>query len=826
MPVSHFASRLRKDLSTEMIRTNIAHRKSLSQKENRHKVYERNRCFGLKDVNIPLEGKDLVNILETSQDHAPEKASTKTKAVKVVLSDQRKQLLQKYKEEKQLQKLKEQREKAKRGVFKVGLYRPAAPGFLTTDQRSVRAEPEKAFPYSGRITRSKVRVHMEQTKVDNKTVPQATQSGHRQPPEKKIMDKEKKAVQPMVSTSWKVTGSGATQRTKTIARTVPSTIRKPVTRAASETGSERTGPSRGRPAKKEDAKPGKVESSIGLVISSKVESEDSQTSVANEMDPGGLFQAMESLPKTAPAKVKERNSFAPKHCVFQPPCGLKTYRVTPMSPRSANAFLIPTCDWNLLKPEVTTTQDTANEISVQQKLNKSRSALDSLTDCNEERGLHHKTAPTSDSNPLSVREVTAPGGGEGQTAQPQHDVLYFRQILQSETDTLTSHCLEWERKLGLDIPDDAKDLIRTAIGQTRLLIKERFKQFEGLVDNCEYKRGEKETTCTDLDGFWDMVGFQVEDVKQKFNNLTKLEESGWKDRDPSTMLPRKKIVPGRTSKAKQDDDGRKAARNRLAAIKNAMRERLRQEERAPVATAETPKEVDKIVFDAGFFRIESPVKSFSGLSSERRSQRFGTLASASRDVPETRAAGNLLRQTMSLQKPDPQSSDSERADETLLSTILESRCSRVEGAPHSREQDSSDVDYDGSKVTAGVDLPLPAGGLAGDVYTDQKEAVPGVEGVGLHPKVTCQDVVMSDLDKTSPSHRNSSAAADAPQSVLFHRNLTSECPPLNLPGLSCTSPFVQEETRPKDRARLFSFGGDLIVFSPLRPQRKEHQEDF
>lgn len=38
---------------------------------------------------------------------------------------------------------------------------------------------------------------------------------------------------------------------------------------------------------------------------------------------------------------------------------------------------------------------------------------------------------------------------------------------------------------------------------------ERFKQFEGLVDNCEYKRGEKETTCSDLDGFWDMVNFQV-----------------------------------------------------------------------------------------------------------------------------------------------------------------------------------------------------------------------------------------------------------------------------------------------------------------------------
>lgn len=73
----------------------------------------------------------------------------------------------------------------------------------------------------------------------------------------------------------------------------------------------------------------------------------------------------------------------------------------------------------------------------------------------------------------------------------------------------------------------------------------------------------------------------------------------------------KKIVPGRTGKAKQDDDGRAAARSRLAAIKKAMKDRL--EAQTHTAAPETPKEVDKIVFDAGFFRIESPVKSFSGL---------------------------------------------------------------------------------------------------------------------------------------------------------------------------------------------------------------------
>ena len=47
------------------------------------------------------------------------------------------------------------------------------------------------------------------------------------------------------------------------------------------------------------------------------------------------------------------------------------------------------------------------------------------------------------------------------------------------------------------------------VGQARLVMAERFVQFSGLVDNCEFKQGEKETTCTDLRGFWEMIYFQV-----------------------------------------------------------------------------------------------------------------------------------------------------------------------------------------------------------------------------------------------------------------------------------------------------------------------------
>lgn len=51
--------------------------------------------------------------------------------------------------------------------------------------------------------------------------------------------------------------------------------------------------------------------------------------------------------------------------------------------------------------------------------------------------------------------------------------------------------------------------MRTAVGQARLLMKERFAQFSGLVDDCDLGRGERITTCMDLQGFWDMVYYQV-----------------------------------------------------------------------------------------------------------------------------------------------------------------------------------------------------------------------------------------------------------------------------------------------------------------------------
>uniref|UniRef100_G3UN02 DLG associated protein 5 n=1 Tax=Loxodonta africana TaxID=9785 RepID=G3UN02_LOXAF len=845
MSSSHFASRHRKDLSTDMIRAKIARRKSLSQKENRHKEYERNRHFGLKDSNIPiLEHRVLASLDETSQELVPEKANVKPRSAKAVLGDQRKQMLQKYKEEKQLQKLKEQREKAKRGVFKVGLYRPDKPGFLLSLSKSnaVKAEPKKAVPSSSiRITRSKAKEQMEQIKIDNGSI-QAIQSGQRVTSEKKVLDKEKKAIQLVVPASVRMTRS-ATQAANQIARIVSSTtIRKPASRVTNGNELEGKAPTKGRPIKKVEAKPDK---DISFKVGNKENMLDSQTSATNEMDPGGTLSKVENLPKTNTTKMKGKNSFAPKDFMFQPLDGLKTYQATTVIPTTTNAFLTPSYTWTPLKADVDETEEATNEIlaqkckthfaeTIEQDANTAQCPLGSPTVWNKEQVLNKNEAATKNSNGLPIKEASSLEINEGQISQPQHDVPYFRSILQSETEKLTSRCLEWDKQLELDIPDDAKDLIRTTVGQTRLLMKERFKQFEGLVNDCEYKRGEKETTCTDLDGFWDMVSFQIDDVNKKFNNLSKLEESGWQhNNSTSKKVVRKKVVSSIASKPKQDDGGRIAARNRLAAIKNAMRERIKQEEHGDTAVSVIPKEVDKIVFDAGFFRIESPVKSFSGLSisSEHLSQRLRTPKSVSKAVSQSTAEMNHLRQTMTPENPDLQSTKSEHiVDKTLLSNIPENRSylepdSTFDPFP----KDLTEVNHDANKINFEMDC-LPSERmnlllLAGEV-ADNSKKMEGmsdvVEGMELNSPIIAQDVLMSSPEKYVPSQSNISQEEETKislcQSGLFdNKILTTECRLLDSPRLNGSNPFAQMERRHQDHARHISFGGNLIAFSPLRP---------
>ncbi|XP_068210003.1 disks large-associated protein 5-like [Palaemon carinicauda] len=226
-----------------------------------------------------------------------------------------------------------------------------------------------------------------------------------------------------------------------------------------------------------------------------------------------------------------------------------------------------------------------------------------------------------------------------ENVENQLNVHHFRSLLKNEKDSLEDHCCQWREICKFpDFPPGMEGDVLVAIGQAELLMRERFAQFSGLIDDCELKRGEKLTTCQDLQGFWDIIYFQIEDVKKKFLGLSDLKNNNWKVVKPITFQENKKKVPvvkpqGMPIKPKvlntKASSGMRAhilaARQRL---KDAQRQRIVHS--APVAVQTTPTEIladenkenetvlpgtpkgvkspEKVTFDAGFFKVVTPVK--------------------------------------------------------------------------------------------------------------------------------------------------------------------------------------------------------------------------
>ena len=116
-----------------------------------------------------------------------------------------------------------------------------------------------------------------------------------------------------------------------------------------------------------------------------------------------------------------------------------------------------------------------------------------------------------------------------------------------ETKTLRNKITEWTNlstKLEDVISEDIKDEFLLAVGQAELIIKGKFKQFSGLIDQCEANDGLQKTTCQDLQGFWEMMYAQVDNINMKFDRLSKLQANNWKETEVKTIVQaNKKLLP-------------------------------------------------------------------------------------------------------------------------------------------------------------------------------------------------------------------------------------------------------------------------------------------
>ncbi|KAK0069399.1 disks large-associated protein 5 [Biomphalaria pfeifferi] len=191
-------------------------------------------------------------------------------------------------------------------------------------------------------------------------------------------------------------------------------------------------------------------------------------------------------------------------------------------------------------------------------------------------------------------------------------VNYYKNLVKSETQRLNELGDKWTSYLhhSTDVGEDAQGQIRSTVGKSQLLIDQRFKQFTGLINDCEFTLGEKETTPTDLQGFWEMIYCQVEDVDKLFSNLTELEQNNWQIKQPTPKnVPKKKVV-SRAAKPK--------VKSNFAAFRQEMMKRKAKETviDTSIDLATVDSEKNK-VFDAGFFKVSSPIRSYSGLGSKK-----------------------------------------------------------------------------------------------------------------------------------------------------------------------------------------------------------------
>ncbi|XP_060705284.1 disks large-associated protein 5 isoform X1 [Hemiscyllium ocellatum] len=608
----------------EALRVKQAQSRARSQKENRDRQLRKSRRF---------DALPLLALQEEGEAEEPRPPKSSETAVPSQIT--RLEMLRRYKEEKLMRKLKAERAKPKQ-IFKVGIYKPDATPFQS---QNIKPKAQNVVPSSSdlRVTRSMAKKQellltkapsvpkfTAPTKVgpvkgnvsSNKgssTVVTGTRSQHRpiQAAASKVpIAREKKDVKAAPVKPLQTRG-------RLEPKTAPKVV-KPLQVAKSQAAINKTKKME-KPGERSDCKQIVHDEPASIPCEEQdmeVTEKDQPPSCKEPIQPteNDTDTGLQIPPVMGTGRVGKRISFAPENYVFAPVAGLAELKFPPLSPRSVNNFFA-SCSWSPVEHMSKNNIDSSTTQNLVTRTRRSKL----VTKFESE---HLPEAKSDDPVSTVIEEVSASHKPQDSLAScttdvsgPQHNVAYFRGIVKSETESLSVLCQQWEIWANsAEVPDHVKDLVRTTVGQARLLMAERFKQFNGLVDNCEFKTSEKEVTCTDLEGFWDMIYFQVEDVNKKFEYLKKLQENKWEEPNELLSVP-KKMVKKKVAIAKPTEviaikanKTLAAPKSSLAALKASMKAKLKRE---MTGSNSQENQKDVIVFDAGFFRVESPAKSFT-----------------------------------------------------------------------------------------------------------------------------------------------------------------------------------------------------------------------
>lgn len=152
---------------------------------------------------------------------------------------------------------------------------------------------------------------------------------------------------------------------------------------------------------------------------------------------------------------------------------------------------------------------------------------------------------------------------------------YFINLVNIECDSIKKLISQVECLLPI-APEYGKDRIQAIVGKSNLLMCQKIKQFLGLC--------EKNISCAlddlsrpknnDLEGFWDMVKIQVDQVKTEMQEIIDLSNKGWPvdehKEEPIKTKVKPKVKKPVVSNPKYDADRRKAIEKQ----RNAMKKKI------------------------------------------------------------------------------------------------------------------------------------------------------------------------------------------------------------------------------------------------------------
>jgi len=211
---------------------------------------------------------------------------------------------------------------------------------------------------------------------------------------------------------------------------------------------------------------------------------------------------------------------------------------------------------------------------------------------------------------------------------------YFLEKTRNEENRIQTMCSTMEENLSDGIGEEAEGQIRAFIGKATLLTSKKFKQFKGLCkQNLEPEEGEAfQTTDEDLQGFWDMMNIQIEELDASYKDLLEFKSNNW-TRPVKSSEPKSANTPGGTrrkgvgakkstpsapksAEAEARSKAREEARRKLIAAKREAARNMEKAGRENFAMADPPENgVSHVNGDGGVDEAEEELG--SGLSRKK-----------------------------------------------------------------------------------------------------------------------------------------------------------------------------------------------------------------